>query len=104
MSGHPVVAGPIDHTDNTKQEAKSQTSTPFTNKGKKSSGKTTEEYLVRQAMKNVGRLPSKVLRYVELMACNLPDKEKSYYSNVGNKDGPSKEAAVKRISRRIAAM
>ena len=57
--------------------------------------------IVAQGVKNVGRLPAKVLRYVELMAYNLNEQDKKYFSNVGKNGGPSKEAALKRISRHI---
>ena len=63
-----------------------------------------ETLIIKQAISNVGRLPSKVLRYVEMMATHLSEVDESYYSNVGKTGGPSRQAAMKRISRRIKNM
>lgn len=66
--------------------------------------KAQEMAVIEEAVQNVGRLPTKVLRYVELMAIKLGPHEKAYYSSVGTVGGASREAARRRISRKIKEM
>jgi hypothetical protein len=63
-----------------------------------------ERNALEKAVQNVWRLPTKVLRYVELMAIKLGPHEKAYYSSVGTVGGASREAARRRISRKIKEM
>lgn len=98
MSGHPVLPDPSVMTSTVGNSAPSSST-----KRNKETG-DIELRLVSQAIKNVGRLPAKVLRYVELMAYNLQEVDKTYYSNVRKQGGPSKAAALKRIARRMKAV
>lgn len=103
MLGRPVVAGPSKVVEKTTTDTVAAT-IPTAKKTKVKEDGERELQLIKQAVGNVGRLPAKVLRYVELMAYNLSEVDKTYYSNVGKIDGPSRAAALKRVSRRITAM
>lgn len=101
LSGHPVVV-PDELQD------KKPTTTKSVKRVKENDDRSTrrarELFIIKQALSNVGRLPAKVLRYVELMSYNLSEVDRNYYTNIGKPGGPSKDAALKRVSRRIKAM
>jgi len=110
LAGHPVVAGPSRCTAPTTKPDKPRKmkSEPKTQKLKKNDERITRKeqklLVVKQAITNVGRMPSKVLRYLELMSNHLSEEDKKYYSSVGKKGGPSRDAALKRVARKITSM
>ena len=110
MTGRPVVVTPADieeeaaNKQRTAQKMKKLVPASQTSKKVKEHSADKETLIIKQAIGNVGRLPSKVLRYVEMMASHLSEVDKCYYSKVGKTGGPSRQAAMKRISRRIKNM
>lgn len=99
LQGKPVVENPIELVKGKDAEKQEKIA------GKKyKPNKDLEFKVIQEAIQHVGRLPSKVLRYVELMANKLRPVEESYYSSVGTAGGPSRETARKRICRKINQM
>ncbi|XP_031575504.1 uncharacterized protein LOC116309094, partial [Actinia tenebrosa] len=109
LKGTPVITNPKEYDE---MKLKRSSSSEARNKRKESSTRSAKETapnsskmfelaIVKEAIHNVGQLPSRVLRYVQLMANKLGPIDEAYYTSVGKTGCPTREAARRRILRRM---